>query len=369
MPRTKVFNAAAILLILTLVVLILVYGKPFFVPIAFAGLLSMLLLPVSKWLQSKGVGNVLSILLSMLAFVGFFVLVILFISWQVSDIAENASKLEQQVTQKYQQLRDFLSTTYGISPERQQEMIKEQQASSSGKVSSVLTAVIGGAGSFLTNLLLVLVYIFLFTFFRGRIKGFILRLVPESEKGNAVSCIRKTQETAQKYLKGLFLMIIFLWVMYAIGFSIAGVKNAFFFAILCGLLEIIPFVGNLTGTALTLLMSLVQGGDMNLVIGILVTYGLVQFIQSYLLEPLVVGSGVDINPMATIVGLVAGELLWGIPGMVLAIPIMGMMKVIFDHIPVMQPYAYLLGQEKKEDSGWQKSLKKIGAKVKGVFKG
>ncbi|TWW01626.1 AI-2E family transporter [Chitinophaga pinensis] len=68
---------------------------------------------------------------------------------------------------------------------------------------------------------------------------------------------------------------------------------------------------------------MVQGGDMTLVVGILVTYGLVQFIQTYLLEPLVVGSGVDLNPMATIVGLVAGELLWGIPGMVMAIPLMG----------------------------------------------
>lgn len=368
MPQTKIFKTAAILVVLTLVVLILIYGKPFFVPIAFAGLLAMLLLPISKWLQSKGVNKAVAILLSMLTFVGFFALVIWFISWQISDIAENASKLEQQVMQKYQQLRQVLSTEYGISAEKQEQMLKEQQASSSGKMSSVLTAVLSGFGGFLTNLLLVLVYVFLFTFFRDRIKGFIVRLVPESEKDNALTCIHETQQVAQEYLKGLFLMIVFLWIMYSIGFSIAGVKNAFFFAILCGLLEIIPFVGNLTGTALTLGMSLVQGGDMNLVVGILITYGLVQFIQSYLLEPLVVGAGVSINPMATIVGLVAGELLWGIPGMVLAIPLMGMIKVVFDHIPVMRPYAYLIGQEKKEDSGWQKSLKKIGPKIKQLFK-
>lgn len=367
MPRTKVFNAAAILLILTLIVVILVYGKPFFVPIAFAGLLAMLLLPVTRWLQSKGVNHAVGVLLSLLLFVGFFALVIVFISWQVSDIAENASQLEQQLMQKYQQLREFLSTEYGISPEKQKQMLKEQQESSSGKASAVITAIIGGVGGFLTNLLLVLVYTFLFIFFRGKIKGYIVRLVPKDERTKAVSCIHKTQKTAQEYLKGLFLMILFLWVMYAIGFSIAGVKNAFFFAILCGLLEIIPFVGNLTGTALTLLMSLVQGGDMTLIVGILLTYGLVQFIQTYLLEPLVVGAGVDLNPMATIVGLVAGELLWGIPGMVMAIPLMGMLKVIFDHIPVMEPYAYLLGQDKKEDSGWQRSLKKMGSKVKQLF--
>lgn len=368
MPQTNIFKTAAILAILALVVLILVYGKPFFVPIAFAGLLAMLLLPISKWLRAKGMNNAVSILLSMLVFVGLFALVIFFISWQISDIAENASKLEQQVTEKYQQLRQLLSQEFGITEEQQKKMLKEQQESSSGKVSSTLTAIISGFGSFLTNLLLVLVYVFLFTFFRDRIKGFIVRLVPEKEKDNARDCIHKTQQVAQEYLKGLFLMIMFLWVMYSIGFSIAGVKNAFFFAILCGLLEIIPFVGNLAGTALTLMMSLVQGGDMNLVVGILITYGLVQFIQSYLLEPLVVGSEVNINPMATIVGLVAGELLWGIPGMVVAIPLMGMTKVVFDHIPAMRPYAYLIGQEKKEDSGWKKSIKEFGLKIKKRFK-
>jgi predicted PurR-regulated permease PerM len=96
-------------------------------------------------------------------------------------------------------------------------------------------------------------------------------------------------------------------------------------------------------------MSLVQGGGMNMVIGILVTYGLVQFIQTYILEPLVVGAEVSINPMATIVGLIAGEMLWGIPGMILAIPLIAVAKIICDHVEPLQPYAYLIGQDKKEE--------------------
>ena len=135
--------------------------------------------------------------------------------------------------------------------------------------------------------------------------------------------------------------------MYGIAFSIVGVKNAIFFAIICGLLEIVPFVGNLIGNTLTILVSVAQGGDMNLVIGILITYGLVQFLQTYILEPLVVGAEVDINPVATIAGLVAGELLWGIPGMVLAIPILGITKIICDNIEPLKPYGYLIGEERK----------------------
>ncbi len=171
-----------------------------------------------------------------------------------------------------------------------------------------------------------------------------------------------TQKVTVKYLSGLFLMIVCLWVMYGIGFSLLGVENAIFFAILCGLLEIVPFIGNLTGTALTIAMSLVQGGDMNMVLGILVVYGLVQFIQTYLLEPLIVGAEVSINPLFTIVGLVAGEMIWGIPGMILAIPLLGITKIVFEHVEPLKPFAYLIGsEEKKGEPG-------IFQKLKGFFK-
>ncbi len=86
---------------------------------------------------------------------------------------------------------------------------------------------------------------------------------------------------------------------------------------------------------------------MNLLLGIVVTYGIIQFIQTYLLEPLVVGREVEINPIATIAGLVAGELLWGIPGMVLAIPVLGICKIVFDNIENLKPFGYLIGEERK----------------------
>lgn len=366
MMSQKLVKTAAILAILIGVVVILVYAKPFLIPLTFGALLSMLLLPVTKWLQAKGVHQVLAIILSILALVAFFALVIYFISWQVSDIASNATRIEQQLNTKYQQAQQFIAEQLGISPQEQQQMIQKQQQSSSGQMGSLITGFLAGLGSLLTNTLLVLVYIFLFIYFRHRLKGFIVRLVKPGEQDNALDIVSNAQKVAQKYLGGLAMMIVLLWVMYGIGFTIVGVKNALFFAVLCGLLEIVPFVGNLTGTALTLTMSLVQGGGMNLVIGILVTYALVQFIQTYLIEPLVVGAEVSINPLFTIVGLVAGELLWGIPGMVLAIPLMGIAKIVFDHVEPLKPYGYLIGEDKhKEGSGAKNKLKGMGEKIKG----
>jgi len=365
MQNQKLYKAVAVFSLLVLIVVVLVYAKSFLVPLTFAALLSMLLLPVTKWLHKKGIHKAISTLLSVLLLVGFFALVISYISWQLHDIAGDASKLEQQVAEKYLQVRQYISERFGISAEEQKKMIEDQQTASATNTGSMVTGFLAGLGSFLANTLLVVVYVFLFIYFRSRIKGFIVRLVKTEDESMAFSIVNNAQKVSMNYLSGLFIMIVCLWIMYGIGFMVVGVKHAIFFAILCGLLEIVPFIGNLTGTVLTIAMSLVEGGDMNMVIGILIVYGLVQFIQTYLLEPLVVGSEVNLNPLFTIIGLIAGETLWGIPGMVLAIPLMGMAKIVFDHIEPLRPYGYLIGEDKREvNNGIKEKFKMFGEKIK-----
>lgn len=366
MQNQKLIRTAALLIVVVLSSIILKYGAPFLIPLAFAALLAMLLIPVCAWLEKKGVNKALSTILSIMVLLAFMAGVVAFISWQVSDLAKDTSELEKQVTQKYGELREYISKELGIPEEKQKEFVEKQQESSGNKMQAV-TGIIGGLGSFLTNLLLVFVYIFLLLYFRGHIKRFVIRIVPDKEERKAIHVVDSLQQVTQKYLTGLSLMIVGLWIMYGIGFTLVGVKNAIFFAVLCGLLEIVPFVGNLVGNLLTIIMSVSQGGDINMVIGILVTYGIVQFIQSYILEPLVVGAEVNINPLFTIVGLVAGELVWGIPGMILAIPLMGVAKIVCDHVDALKPFGELIGEEKKEPGKIKKSMTALTQKIKKLF--
>ncbi len=348
MPTANLIKPIQVLLLLILIVVVLYYGKPFLVPFMFASLLAMLFLPICKWLQGKGINKAISIIACLLIFLAFVAGIVWLITWQVSDLASDAPKIEQNITKILDSIKQFISSTLGISSEKQKQMIQQQQQSQSGSVTGSVTSLLKWLGSFLTNFIIVLVYMFLFLYYRGHLKQFVLKLVDSDKKAKAETIIDDSSKVTQKYLTGLAMMIICLWVMYSIGFSIVGVKNAIFFAIICGLLEIVPFVGNLIGNVLTILVSIAQGGDMNLVIGVLITYAIVQFLQTYLLEPLVVGAEVDLNPVATIAGLVAGELLWGIPGMVLAIPLLGISKIICDNIEPLKPYGYLIGEERKK---------------------
>ena len=350
------------LLFAILSVVILYYAKEFLIPVAFAGILSMLFLSVSNRLEGKGMSRGGAALWCVLAILLTIALFAALITWQISNLSEDAPQMEQRITKMVTQVKETVSSTFGISKEKQQEMMQKQQQQGGGGLSKVATGIVSSIMGFLVDGLLTLVYIFLFLTFRSHLKKFILQWVPAEEKTKAGKIITQSSKVAHQYLSGLGMMIVILWIMYGIAFSIIGVKSAIFFAILCGLLEIIPFVGNLAGNALTVLMAITQGGGTSMIIAILVTYAIVQFIQSYILEPLVVGAEVNINPLFTILAIVAGELIWGVPGMILAIPILGITKIVCDNVEGLKPIGFLIGKEKK---GKENNLKE---KVKGWFK-
>lgn len=339
---------------------VLYVAKPVLVPLAFALVFAMLLIPLCRRMEKAGLNRAVAVIACILLLLLTFAVIIGLLSWQLSSLMDDVNNIEERFMAVVRKVQQYISAHTGINGTQQQEMIKQANKEGSGSLISHITSVVMGG---LVNFILVVVYIFLLMHSRDHLMLFIKRAVPVTQRGNVADMVRCAGDVSQQYLTGLAQMIFTLWIMYAIGFSIAGVKYAIFFAILCGTLEIIPFFGNLAGTTITVMMGIVQGGDVKLIAGILITYGLVQFIQSYILEPLVVGRGVNLNPLFTIIGIVIGEAVWGLPGMVLAVPIFGMIKIFCDHFDTLKPYGFLLGcGDKDKDSGG------LIKKLRGIFK-
>jgi len=341
------------LLFFVLLTTSLYFAKSFLIPVFLAWLLALLFVPVSNKLEQKGWKRGLATLACVLAVVVAIGGLVTLLGFQLQGLAKDTTQIETKVKGRIAELQGYISEHFGVSPQKQQEMVKKQQGGSGGggggggQAGKIVGGVVTGALGTLGNFVLVMVYMFLFLFFRAHFKKFLMKAVSEQNKTKAGQVMQESGVAVQRYLGGLSLMIVCLWVMYGIGFSIAGVKYALFFAVLCGLLEIVPFIGNLTGSLLTLLMALSQG-DNGAVIGVIITYALVQFIQTYLLEPLVVGAGVKIHPAFTIMAIVVGELVWGVAGMVMALPILAIVKIVLDKIPELKPYGFLVGNEKEE---------------------
>lgn len=330
----------------------LYFAKGFLIPLTLAAVLAMLFMSFSSYLEHKGMKRSISSLLSVLLFLSIIAIVVLVLSLQVNNLMENMSQMKERVMGMVNQVMQWINEKLGLSYNEQKEIIKEQSKKGTSLPGSLMTIMV--------NTVLVIVYMYLLLYYRSHIKKFILKFVAKKDKMDAEDVVHQSAKVIQKYLEGLGAMIVMLWVLYSIGFSIVGVENAVFFAILCGTLEIVPFVGNLTGTSITILAVLVQSGGSNMILGVLITYFFIQFVQTYILEPLVVGEQVSINPLFTILGIVLGEMLWGVAGMFLAIPLMGIVKIICDNVPELQPYGFLIGfQKKKKGQNITDKLKKM----------
>lgn len=334
------------LFLLVLVIGGLYFSRDFLVPVTLAGLISMLFIPLADKLENKGCNRAVSSLTCIIILLLIFGLIASLLSWQASNLSQDISQIQQELVKIVNQIRQFISESFGLSVEEQKKLIEKQTSKSIGAAGSAGT-ILATIMSFLVTTILVLVYIFLLLFFRDHLKKFLLMLIPLEEKKETEKIINEGSKVAQQYLIGLGSMILILWILYGIGFSIVGVKSAIFFAILCGILEIIPFIGNLTGTILTVFMVIAQGGNGKMILGVIIVYSVIQFVQTYILEPFIVGAEVNINPLFTILIIVAMEMIWGIPGMVLAIPMLGIFKIICDHVDSLKPYGFLIGQEKK----------------------
>lgn len=357
MHQLSLNKTVNLLLLFFLVFAGLYFSKPFLFPFTLAAIVAMLLLPLCKRVEKKGLNRPMAALLSMFMLALTIAGIVILLIWQMSDIARDFSQMQSKIVDLIHDVQGFLKAKLGISQQQQQKFLESSKSSGGG---AGMTQILSGTLGLVVDFVLVVVYVFIFLIFRTHLKRFILRVVPPEESEKTEKVIHDTTRVSYKYLSGLAMMIVMLWILYGIGFSIVGIKNAIFFAVLCGVLEIIPFVGNLTGTSITVLMALSQGGGSGIVIGVIITYFLVQFVQSYVIEPLVVGAEVNINPLFTIIALVVGELVWGIAGLVIAIPVLGMFKIVCDNVEVLKPYGYLIGESKKErQQPWMEKWKKL----------
>jgi len=334
-------------LAIVLTTTILYYGQPVFMPLAIAGVLALVFMPFCRWMEKQGINPVLAAIVCGVIFSLLITGVILFIIHYFKQVATDMSGLMQTINGYDHTIRQYLHDKIGVKGLEKESALPIPLPPDAGGFSKIATSIMGTALSVVINLILILIYMVMLLCIRGQVKIFILKLVQPQYRDETRDVITRSAKVVQRYLWGLFFVIACLWVMYTIGFSIVGIHNALFFAILCGLLEVVPFVGNITGSTLTSIMALSQGGGMSMVLGVLGTYALIQFIQFYIITPLVMREQVSIHPIFTIVILIAGELIWGIPGMILAIPALGIFKIVCDHVEALHPFGYLIGHHRK----------------------
>ena len=336
----------------------LTHAKPFLATFSISILLALLMLPVSKKLEQLGWSRGwavfacdLILLVGLLAIAGV-------LTVQINMISEDWPEIKKKAQPKIQRIEDFVKRNTGISLKQQkQEAIDEAKNSTKNSTSGVLK-ILGSVTQIVSNSLLVFVYVFFLMLYRRHFKTFIMKLFSESQQDEAEHTLNESVSIAQKYLAGKFILIVILAVCYTIGLSIVGIKYAILISVIAALLSLIPYIGNIIGGGLALVMALLSDGGYMVVIGVFIVFSITQFIESYILEPFIVGRRVHLNPAISIIGVVLGGVVWGVAGMLIVIPYLGILKAVFDHVDRLEPFGYLLGGEvTKSESSFTEKLK------------
>lgn len=349
-------HANKILLFLILFFTGLYFASSFLIPIAYAIILAMLLLPLRKKMEWAGIHR---------GWATFFCVLLLFIAVmaltfavarQLTTLYDDLPRIEQIITEKLEILKSYLHAEWGV-PISQQEKIFTSFPFNEYK--HQLDSFISSFAVYIIDILLIMIYVFVFLYFKSHFEQFILKLVPDRNSPKAERIMHDASSVAERYLIGKLILMFFLFIIYSTGFIIVGIKYAIFYALLAAVLSIIPYLGNIIGAAFPLTMALIEKG---LLAGLAVVaiFLVVQFIETYIFEPLIVGKNVNLNPPFSILIIVLGGAVWGISGMILAIPYLGIMQIIFSYIEPLKPFGFLIGDtEAKKDDWINRLLKKI----------
>lgn len=348
---------------------VLILAKPILVPLGFALLISFILYPLAKKLETWRINRILAAFFSMLIMALIFGGGIYFFLTQITNLPNELSDFQDKIMGLLKDIVIYINSHVSLEADLEQEYLIDQLKVWFKNVAfPVVENTFYTTTSFLTGLLATIVYTFLFLIYRtGLTKAFTM-FSPIDKREVALNMFKKVQKVGQKYLSGMIFLIIILGLANSIGLWIIGVDSPFLFGFLAAAMSIIPYVGTTLGASIPVLYAFMSHDSLWIPFAVAVMFWAIQLIESNFLSPKVVGSSLQINALAAILSLLIGASVWGIAGMILFLPFVAMLKVICEEYEPLKPVALLIGSQNEDEDGKQrKSMGNHLEKIKSKF--
>ncbi len=341
------FKLAMILVSIIAIVYISVIIKDVLSPLLFGLLFSILLLPVADFLESKlrfsrSGSSAVAVLLLLLSIAALMIL----LGSQITRLTQDLPLLQEQVITSLHGLQQWISIKTHINIDKQMAYI----ATATSNIKAASPSMIGSTFLSLSSILLFLVFVILDTFFmllyRRRLLTFLITIFDKKYTATVYDIVSTAQLIIRKYVVGLFLQMSTVAAVCCTVFLLLGIKYAILLGLITAIFNIVPYIGIFSALLLNVLITFATTAVAGKVILVIITVVVMHLVDSNILLPVIVGSKVKINAFITLLGVVLGEMIWGISGMFLSIPVIAVLKIIFDRIESLQPWGHLLGDEK-----------------------
>lgn len=319
------------------VVIALIFTKPLLVPLFWSILFAYLLYPAASKMESYNIPRIATNFILIISALIVFAAVIYGITLLAIAVTEDLPTLKQNFDHNITRLRWAIGRTFDVTAE-ELDHITDQATSAIQFMSEFFTA----TANTILAIGLIPVYTFLLLFYRDKFRKFLSFIVPSEYEETVEKITTQAAEIVPRYLKGLFIVCIILVGLNTLGFYIIGVKYALLLGIVAALFNLIPYLGTVIGYGVVLLFVLATQTP-SLALGVIVQFIVVQFIENNILTPNITGGYVQINPLVTIFSLLAGGMIWGLPGLFMVIPYLAMLKIVCENISSLKPVGFLLG--------------------------
>ena len=342
-----IIRLAATLISVTLIVFALYHLKVVIVPLLFATIFAVMLFPfclrLEKWGFPKGIAAFTSVFIATII-LGFLAYVLF---TQLGIFTEQIPQLSQKFNLIINDIRDFAAQKLSmkktvVSTEIYKQLALLQNSSNLFSVNSLLTI-----STILIDLFLIPLYIFFLLYYRHFFIEFFYKIFFDEEKELIDDTVLKIGLVIKGYLFGQFLDIMIIGIANSIALYFIGVGYAIILGFIIAILCIIPYLGMVVGSLIAVLMAMLTTNTGWQPLTTFIVLWVIHIIDSNLLSPIVIGSRVSINPLVAIFVLFLFGELWGLPGLFLALPLTAILKVIFDAVPGLKSYAFLLGTPEK----------------------
>ena len=325
-----------------------IIGQTILIPLLLGFLISILLVPACNFLERYFfLPRVLASIFTTILFCGIITGIFYILVNQLMDIADEWPGFQSQIIQLYDNTQQWIYKNYGISSGKQIQYLNENLTKTFDFGTIVLERILGGVTRYSVLILFTFLYVVFILIYRRHLIRFVFYIFHERQHKHVLSVIYTTQHMVKQYLIGLFMQMVIVFTLSFISFSVLGIKYSFVLALMTGIFNIIPYIGIIISLIISFIITLATSNPTDALL-VLVSYFIVHAIDGNIVMPKIVGSKVKINSLIVIIGLLIGEMTWGIMGMFLSIPILAMAKIIFDHIPELKPWGFLLGEEKSE---------------------
>jgi len=346
--KTKVpfvIRLACVLISLIAIVFISIIGKSVLVPLVIGFLVSMLLLPLSNFQEKKlKFPRIVSSLVSPILFFLAVLAVMYFIGTQMAQFTEDLPEFQQQIEKLFHEAQVFVYDKFGVSEQEQINYIEKNAEEVLKRGSGVLGTAVTSLTSMLASAMFIFLGIFFFLLYRSHLVKFLIWCFPPKDQTKVKEVIVEIQSIIKRYILGLMIQVVAVSGLMFIAYSIIGIKYALLFAVLCGVLNLIPYVGVFVATILAAIVTLATGEPIQ-ALWVIVAVLVVNSIDGNIITPKIIGSKVALNSFVVLFGIVIAESIWGIAGMFLAIPVLAIFKIIFDNVEGLRPYGFVLGED------------------------